>query len=84
MGGGRGRGGMDVGRIIEQQPAIQLADVKPNDNLIVSVAIGADPAKIFAIGLVAGADPVLRATANSGPDPLGGSWNMGGGGGGEP
>jgi hypothetical protein len=83
-GGGRGRGGMDVGKIIEQQPTITLADLKAGDALIASVALGSDSSKMFAIGLVAGADPVLRATANSGPDPLAGSWNMGGGGGGEP
>jgi hypothetical protein len=75
---------MDVVRIIDQQPTIQLADLKPNDALIVITGIGADASKVFAIKLVAGSDPVLRATANSGPDPLAGSWNMGGGGGGEP
>ena len=80
-GGGRGRGGMDVSRIIEQQPTITLAEIKPGESLIVSAALGSDPSKIYAIGLIAGADPVLRATANSGPDPLAGSWNMGGGGG---
>jgi hypothetical protein len=83
-GGGRGRGGMDVAKIIEQQPTIALADLKPGDTLIVNVALGADASKAYATQLVAGADPVLRATANSGPDPLAGSWNMGGGGGGEP
>jgi hypothetical protein len=83
-GGGRGRGGMDVSKIIEQQPTITLADLKPGESVIISAALGSDPSKIFAIGLVAGADPILRATANSGPDPLAGSWNMGGGGGGEP
>jgi len=83
-GGGRGRGGMDVGKIIEQQPTIQLSDLKPGDALIVNIATGADPSKIFAIGLVAGVEPILRAAPNNGPDPLAGSWNMGGGGGGEP
>jgi hypothetical protein len=79
-GGGRGRGGMDVGKIIDQQPTITLADIKPGDALIVNIATGADPAKLYAIGLVAGCEPILRAAANTGPDPLAGSWNMGGGG----
>ena len=79
-GGGRGRG-MDVGKIIEQQPSIQLADLKPGDALIVNIALGSDPAKPYAIGVVAGVEPILRAAPNSGPDPLAGSWNMGGGGG---
>jgi hypothetical protein len=83
-GGGRGRGAMDVGKIIEQQPTIQLSDIKPGDALIVNIATGSDPAKPYAIGLVAGVEPILRAAPNNGPDPLAGSWNMGGGGGGEP
>jgi len=83
-GRGRGRGGMDVGKIIEQQPTIQLSDLKPGDALIVNIATGADPSKPYAIGLVAGVEPILRAAPNNGPDPLAGSWNMGGGGGGEP
>jgi hypothetical protein len=83
-GGGRGGRNMDVGKIIEQQPTIQLTDLKPGDALIVNIATGSDPAKVYAIGLVAGVEPILRAAPNSGPDPLAGSWNMGGGGGGEP
>jgi len=84
MGGGRGRGGMDIAKIIDQQPTIQLADIKPGDALIITGAIGNDPSKVVALGLVAGVEPILRAAPNNGPDPLAGSWNMGGGGGGEP
>jgi hypothetical protein len=82
-GGGRGRGGMDVGKIIEQQPAIQLSELKPGDAIIVTGATGKDSAKLYAIALVAGVEPILRAAPNNGADPLAGSWNMGGGGGGE-
>jgi hypothetical protein len=80
MGAGRGGRGMDIGKIIEQQPSIELADIKPGDALIVNIALGTDPAKPYAIGLVAGVEPILRAAPNNGPDPLAGSWNMGGGG----
>jgi hypothetical protein len=83
FGGGRGRGGMDVGRIIEQQPAIQLADLKPGDAIIVTGATAADASKLIANALVAGVEPILRAAPNNGADPLAGSWNMGGGAGGE-
>jgi hypothetical protein len=82
MGGGRGGGrGMDIGKIIDQQPSIELADIKPGDALIVNIALGIDAAKPYAIGVVAGVEPILRAAPNNGPDPLGGGWNMGGGGG---
>lgn len=83
MGGGRGRGGMDIGKIIEQQPSIQLSELKPGDAIIVTGAIEKDPQKLYAIALVAGVEPILRAAPNNGADPLAGSWNMGGGGGGE-
>jgi hypothetical protein len=82
-GGGRGgRGGMDVGSIIEQQPTITLAELKPGDSVIVTGAIGNDPAKLTANALVAGVEIILRAAPAGGADPLAGSWNMGGDGGG--
>jgi hypothetical protein len=82
-GGGRGGRGMDIGKIIEQQPAIQLADLKPNDAIIVTGATGDSPSKITATALVAGVEPILRAAPSNAPDPLAGSWNMGGAPGGE-
>ncbi len=82
-GGRGGRGGMDVGRMIEMQPTIKLADLKAGDALIVTGAIGKDAAKLTATALVAGVEPILRAAPSNGADPLAGSWNMGGGGGGE-
>jgi hypothetical protein len=84
MGGrGAGRGGMDINRIIEQQPTITLAELKAGDGLIVTGATANDPAKLTAIALLAGVEPILRAAPSNGADPLAGSWNMGGGGGGE-
>jgi hypothetical protein len=74
---------MDIGKIIEQQPAIQLADLKPNDAIIVTGATGDDTSKITATALVAGVEPILRAAPSNAPDPLAGSWNMGGAPGGE-
>ncbi len=82
-GGRGGRGGMDVGRMIEMQPTIKLADLKAGDALIVTGALGKDAAKLTATALVAGVEPILRAAPSNGADPLAGSWNMGGGGGGE-
>jgi hypothetical protein len=81
-GGRGGRGGMDVGSIIEQQPTITLAELKPGDSVIVTGAIGNDPAKLTANALVAGVEIILRAAPAGGADPLAGSWNMGGEGGG--
>jgi hypothetical protein len=79
--GGRGMRAMDVGHIIEQQPSIQLSDLKAGDAVIVTGAYGNDPSRITAIALVAGVEPILRAAPSSGADPLAGSWNMGAAGG---
>ncbi|MES1257170.1 MAG: hypothetical protein ABUS51_02025 [Acidobacteriota bacterium] len=81
FGGGRGGRGIDVGRIIEQQPSITLAELKAGDSIIVTGATGNDPAKLTATALVAGVEPILRAAPSNGADPLAGSWSMGGGGG---
>jgi hypothetical protein len=75
---GGGRGGMDINRIIEQQPATTLAELKAGDALIVTGATGSDPGKLTAIGLLAGVEPILRAAPSNGADPLAGSWSMGG------
>ena len=72
---------MDIGKIIEQQPAITLAELKAGDAIIVTGATGNDPAKLTATALVAGVEQILRAAPSNGADPLAGSWNMGGGGG---
>jgi hypothetical protein len=81
--GGRGGRGMDIGSIIEQQPAIQLSELKVGDALIVTGATtGADATKLYASAVVAGVEPILRAAPSNGADPLAGAWSVGGGGGG--
>jgi hypothetical protein len=71
---------MDLNRILDQQPAIQLADLKAGDPLIVTGSASADMSKLTATAIVAGVDPILRAAPQNGPDPLGGNWNLGDGG----
>ncbi len=85
-GGGRGGRGGDPNRILDQQPSIQLADLKVGEPVVVTGAPTTDMAKLTATSVVAGVDPILRAAPDRGPDPLGGNWNFGdlGGGGGGP
>ena len=73
---------MDIGSIIEQQPTIQLSELKAGDALIVTGATGVDSAKLIATALIAGVEPILRAAPSNGADPLAGAWSVGGGGGG--
>jgi hypothetical protein len=58
MGGG---GGFDLNDVIDRQPQATLADLKPGDVVIVSSTTGTDPARVNAITLLAGAEPVLMA-----------------------
>jgi hypothetical protein len=80
-GGGRGRGGAgDLNSILDKQPAVQLADLKAGEPLIVTGSASTDMSKLTATAVVAGVDPILRAAPANGPDPLGGNWNLGDGG----
>lgn len=83
FGGGAGGGGgraLDLSKVLEQQPAIKISDLKAGDAVVVTGAAGNDMAKLAALSMVAGVDPILRAAPQNGPDPLGGSWNLGDGG----
>lgn len=85
--GGRGGGrALDLGRIIDQQPTITLADLKAGEPIVVAGAATDDLSKLRALKLISGVDPILRAAPQNGPDPLGGNWSLGdvgGGGGGQ-
>jgi hypothetical protein len=83
--GGRGGGrGGDPNNVLNQQPSIELADLKVGESVVVTGGPSSDMAKITAVSVVAGVEPILRAAPQNGPDPLGGNWNFGevGGGGG--
>lgn len=59
MGGPGGGGGFDIQGMLERLPATTLADLKPGDVLIVSSTVGADPTRLTAINVIAGADTLL-------------------------
>lgn len=59
MGGRRMGGGFDVQNMLERLPATTLAELKPGDVLIVSSTVGADPTRLTAINVIAGADALL-------------------------
>jgi hypothetical protein len=84
-GGGRGRGGANqIQTLVDQQPDIKIADLKPGEPLIVSGPTSADSTNLTATMVLAGVEQILRAAPASGADPLGSGWsNIGGGGGGE-
>jgi hypothetical protein len=77
-GRGGGRGG-DLGQMLDRLPAIQLAELKPKDALMVSTTSGSDPSKVTAVMLLAGVEPVLTAAPTATRDIMSG-WNLEGGG----
>ncbi|MDP9053615.1 MAG: hypothetical protein M3N93_04845 [Acidobacteriota bacterium] len=75
-GGGRGARNTDPNKVLNQQPSIQLADLKPGESVVVTGTPSTDTSKVTAVSVVAGVDPILRAAPQNGPDPLGGNWNF--------
>ncbi|HET6976995.1 MAG TPA: hypothetical protein VFI24_11765 [Pyrinomonadaceae bacterium] len=81
-GGQRPGGGFNINDMLERLPTISIADVKVGDTIIVSSTQGADPSRLTAISLIAGADTLLamlapRPAAGQAPNPAAG---LGGGG----
>jgi hypothetical protein len=77
--GGAGRGGRnaDPNKILDQQPTIELPDLKAGEPVVVTGGPSSDMAKLTATSVVAGVDPILRAAPDKGADPLAGNWNFG-------
>ena len=83
--GGQGRGGRnaDPNKLLDQQPTIELGDLKAGEPVVVTGGPSSDMAKLTATSVVAGVDPILRAAPDRGADPLAGNWNFGDLGGGQ-
>jgi hypothetical protein len=82
-GGGRGGRNADPNKLLDQQPTIELADLKAGEPVVVTGGASSDMAKLTATSVVAGVDPILRAAPDKGADPLAGNWNFGELGGGQ-
>jgi hypothetical protein len=52
-------GGFDVQSMLERLPQTTVAELKPGDVIIVSSTVGADPTRLTAINVIAGADTLL-------------------------
>ncbi len=74
-----GRGGRDIGQMLDQLPPLQLSDLKPKDAIMVVTTAGSDPGRVTATNLLAGVEPLLTASPDATRDIMSG-WNLGGGG----
>jgi hypothetical protein len=83
-GGGMARGGRggDVGQMLDSLPPVPISELKKGDAVMVSTTAGSDPNRVTVVMLLAGVEPILTAAPTATVD-LMGSWNLGGGGGGE-
>jgi len=67
----------DLDRMLERMPALDLAELKAGDALIISSTKGAEPDKITAITLLAGVEPILTSAPKGRQGMILGTWNLG-------
>jgi hypothetical protein len=75
---GRGGNGEDTGQMLDHLPAMPLAELKPGDAIMLSSTAGSDPARVTAVMLLAGVEPLLAASPTATRDIMSG-WNLGSG-----
>jgi hypothetical protein len=73
--GGRG----DFQQVLNRAPALQIADLKKGDAVMVLTTEGQTPGAATAITLIAGVEPLLQASPAASQSMLSASWNLGGG-----
>ncbi len=66
----------DLQAALERLPHLRLADIKPGEAVILSCTSSIDPSRVTAITLLAGVEPVLRASSRGGRPLDLGSWNL--------
>jgi hypothetical protein len=66
----------DIQSLIERLPSLSLADLKVGEALILSCTNGVISSRVTVITLLAGVEPILRASSKDGRPPDLGSWNL--------
>jgi Domain of unknown function (DUF5666) len=74
-----GRGGGDIGQMLDNLPALPISELKAGDAIMISTTQGSDPGRVTVIMLLAGVEPLLTASPTATRDIMSG-WNLGGGG----
>jgi hypothetical protein len=70
--------GEDTGQTLDRLPAMPMSELKPGDAIMLSSTTGSDPARVMAVMLLAGVEPLLTASPTATRDIMSG-WNLGGG-----
>ncbi len=77
-GGAPGQRGGDLQQALNRAPALDLADLKKGDAIMVLTTEGQTPGEATAITLLAGVEPLLQASPSASQSVLSASWNLGG------
>jgi hypothetical protein len=74
---GSGAEPLDVQQMLERVPALDLAELKPGDPLIVVSTEGAKLTDVTAIDILAGVEPILAARPKGSNQVVIGAWTLG-------
>jgi len=83
MGGGARAGGFDLSRLLDQTPAVVLADLHKGDAVYVLTTQGTPTGGSTVIKLLSGVEPILEAAPNAGQAMMLAPWSLGGAPGGD-
>ena len=78
MGGSRPGGGFDFQRLLDQTPAIALADLHKGDAVAILATEGTPSGGSTVIKLYSGVEPILQATPNGSQAMMLAPWSLGG------
>lgn len=70
--------GRDLSQMLQHTPTVQVSELHKGDAVMI-VATEGTPGSATAVTLVAGVDPILRASPSGSQSMFSASWNMGGG-----
>ncbi|HEY1809592.1 MAG TPA: hypothetical protein VGG42_13585 [Acidobacteriaceae bacterium] len=77
-GGSKGSGGGELARMLQRSPEIHVSDLRKGDAVII-VATSGSSDTATAVHMVAGVEPMLRASASGSKSMVSSAWNLGGG-----
>ena len=76
---GANRGGGDFQQMLARMPAAGLADLQKGDAVMVVTTQGSEKESATVITLLAGVEPILRASPKGAQDMILSPWTLGGG-----
>ncbi len=82
-GGGRSGGGFDFQRLLDQTPAVALADLHKGDAVAILATEGSPSGGSAVVKLFSGVEPILQAAPSGSQATMLSPWNLGGAPGGE-